>query len=307
MGEVEEMKQMLAQLLQSNIEQKRENAEQKRENAEQNRLHKEENAKLIAALNARPLAQPGPGAPANAPDAAVIRREKLNKLGISLRKSAKVKDFKDAAEVKIKDWVLRYDAEVTHLKLLNGIEDDLTRDEYIECIRDKLDYNVIKRLDTFFSTINVTWLNVSIVRIKEILIQEFGTKESDVSSVLLQFGPNRVRKGDMSVQEFYHKWKDQIPTCMDPATEQARIDYVDLMNRSLFYYCLDDAHIQEELCKLKGPQDNLKGYLDCATEVEARRKSFKEIGVSSASLDQASGISVSRWEGRDRKKPFKFG
>ena len=285
--EVEALQVMVSQLLKSS-------AEQQKNYAAQQQLAAQENTKLIQAL------QQARGQQVNVdPDA--LRREKVSKLGLSLRKSAKIKDFKDSADVKVKDWYQRFEAEVEHLKLLNGIDNALQRDEFIECLKDKLDHSVIKRLDTKFSTLDplVTWAGVSLVRVKEIILEEFGTKETNVSSVLLQFGPNRVRKGDLSVQEFYHKWKDQIPPCMCPEDEPGRKSYVDLINKSLFYYSLDDAQIQEELCKLKGAQDNLKGFVDCAQEVEARRRSFKDIGESSASLDVSSGITVSKWEARD--------
>ena len=43
------------------------------------------------------------------------------------------------------------------------------------------------------------------------MIAEFGKKESDVSAILIQFGPNRFKKlPDMSVATFYHKWSDHL-------------------------------------------------------------------------------------------------
>ena len=159
MGEVEALQEMVSQLLKSN-------AEQQKNYAEQQQLAAQENAKLIQALQqarGQPLV---PNVDAN-----VLRREKVSKLGLSLRKSAKIKDFKDTADVKVKDWYQRFEAEVEHLKLLNGIDNALHRDEFIECLRDKLDHSVIKRLDTKFSTLDpaVTWAGGSMVRVKEII------------------------------------------------------------------------------------------------------------------------------------------
>ena len=57
----------------------------------------EENAKLIRALAERPAAPVHAAAPPVAPvvDPAVARGEKMAKVNLALRKSAKVKDFKE--------------------------------------------------------------------------------------------------------------------------------------------------------------------------------------------------------------------
>ena len=60
------------------------------------------------------------------------------------------------------------------------------------------------------------------------MIAEFGRKESDVSAVLLQFGPNRFKKSqEMSVSTFYHKWQEQLPDCMTPLDDDARKQFVE--------------------------------------------------------------------------------
>ena len=85
-------------------------------------------AALIEAL-ARRRGAPGPGGPAHVPDAAEVaaaRADKISKLDISLRKSYKVKEFKDVNESSVKEWLTKFEQEVTTLKKLNGIADDLT-------------------------------------------------------------------------------------------------------------------------------------------------------------------------------------
>ena len=61
------------------------------------------------------------------------------------------------------------------LKKISGIADDLTCDEYIECIRDKLDFVVTKRLETAFPTRNpvLQWVDVTKVQLHQCLIDEF--------------------------------------------------------------------------------------------------------------------------------------
>ena len=92
----------------------------------------------------------GGGGRAPAADPAVIRAEKVSKLGLALRKSQKVKDFKETQECSMKEWLKRFDQELLTLKKMSGIADNLTREEIVECLRDKLDYSVIKRLNTVF-------------------------------------------------------------------------------------------------------------------------------------------------------------
>ena len=135
----------------------------------------EENLKLITALNARPAAPAGgaAGVPAVAAvDPAVVRGKKMAKLNFALRKSVKIKDFKEAQDVSIRDWIKRFDQEIQAVKKMSGINDNLTRDEMVDCIKDKLDYAVIKRLDTVFRAKDdpLTWERVTVTELKAVLI-----------------------------------------------------------------------------------------------------------------------------------------
>ena len=113
---------------------------------------------------------------------------------------------------------------------------------------------MVKRLETAFPTRNsvLNWDQVTKEQIQQCLIDEFGSKETDVSAVLLQFGPNRCKKApEMKVSEFYHLWSEQLPSCMQPESNDDRIKFVDLIKRALFYFCLEDKFLQEQLCNLK--------------------------------------------------------
>ncbi len=58
------------------------------------------------------------------------------KLALALRKSGKIKDFKESQDSSVEGWLKRFDQEVLQLKKMSGIAGDLTREEYIESIRD---------------------------------------------------------------------------------------------------------------------------------------------------------------------------
>ena len=304
--EIDELRAIVAQMAIDEAK-RSEAAEARAENmAVQAAKMQEDNAKLIAALANQPqvvqpqVAQQG-GQQANV---AAVRSEKLAKLSLALRKSGKVKDFRDAPEIKVRDWLKRFDQELLALKKMSGIDDDLQRQEVIDCLKDKLDYCVCQRLDTTFQAKDpvLTWDAVTVLELHTVLIEEYGRSETDVSSVLLQFGPNRLKKTpDTSVAKFYHMWQEQLPECMMPDSDAQNARFVDLVRRALFYFCLDDRYLQEQLCNLKGDNLTLKMFLDEACVAEQKRKSFQEIGVSSSHLDSSSGISVNKWEPKGDK------
>ena len=93
----------------------------------------------------------------NAEAVAAARADKVAKLGNALRKSYKVKEFRETHDFSIKEWMTRFDQEITALKKMNGIVGDLTCDEIVELFKDNLDYAVVKRLDTAFAAKNPQW------------------------------------------------------------------------------------------------------------------------------------------------------
>ena len=247
-----------------------------------------QNADLIKTLNER----------AEGPSAEAIRAEKLQKLSVNLRKSSKIKEYKDTQELSIKEWLKKYEEEIQVLKRMSGIDDNLTSEEKVLMLKDRLDYHVIKRVETAFRNKGYVWDTVTYANLVKLLKEVFGGKVAEVCEVLIQFGPNRLKKtSDMSVAKFTHQWLDQLPECMVPEdTVEANRKFVDLIKKALFYYSLNDPFIQKELCDLEGPQ-TFKTYFDHAVLAESKRKSFTEIGTSSANLYAASGISINKWDG----------
>ena len=146
MGDIAELKELVAQQSRDAI------AAQKRVDD------------LIAELaRARLAATAAPAHISVVPDAGAIaaaaaaRVDKVSKLGIALRKSYKVKEFKDTHDGSVKEWLTRFDQEITTLKKMSGVADDLSRDEIVELFKDKLEYAVVKRLDTAFTAKEPAW------------------------------------------------------------------------------------------------------------------------------------------------------
>ena len=92
-----------------------------------------QNADLIRQLTDR----------AEAPTAQAIRSEKLSKLNLALRKSLKIKDYKDTQDVNMKEWLKKYEEEILVLKRMSGIDDELSSDEKVLLLKDKLDHHVV--------------------------------------------------------------------------------------------------------------------------------------------------------------------
>ena len=196
---------------------------------------------------------------------------------------------------------------MSELKGLKGIQDELSEPEYKSILKDKLDVAVVNRLDTVFLTKKPavwTWENVTKKQLQECLLEEFGCKADPVSVLLQQFGPSRLKKDpNESVSKFYHKFKEQLPALFYPETEAERKEFVDVVVRSLFYFSLEDKYLQQEISNIKDDPSLEKFYSEAVT-AEAKRNSFRQIGVSSSQLDSSSGVSVSRWDTGSYNKKF---
>ena len=89
MGDMEQLRQLVANLMNSNAEAQVAADQRQRDLLQQ----------LIAAR----------------PDAAAIRAEKIAKLGAALRKSVKIEDFKEG-DCAVKEWLRRWEHEVESLE-----------------------------------------------------------------------------------------------------------------------------------------------------------------------------------------------
>ena len=234
-----------------------------------------------------------------------IRAKNVLVMRKDFRKSTRCKCFSEKQDMRPKDWLRRFDAEIDQVRAMSGVPAPLTRDEWLLCFIDKLEFEAKERLQTAMALHKpapLTWDHVTMVEIRELLLIEFDVKESKVSEVLQQFGQGRFRKPvDMGVAEWYHKFLAQLPPCFKPTTADENSEFVDLIRRSLFYLNLEDKGIQEELCKIKEDDQDLAKFLEESVKAEANRKAFEQIGTSGAQLCD-SQVSVSLWESRPKQK-----
>ena len=162
MADVEVLKHLVDQQIKENIA-AREEAKEERDEA--NRKHDESHQTikdLLAELALQRAAHVGPALPGDpaARAAAVVaaRAEKISKMQLNLRKSNKLKEFKESTETgAVKEWLSKFNTEINTLKKMAGITDDLSRDELVELFKDRIEYQVIKRLDTEFAAKEPPW------------------------------------------------------------------------------------------------------------------------------------------------------
>ena len=121
--------------------------------------------------------------------AEAIRAEKVQKLALNMRKSNRFKIFKVTTDSDVKLFIKNFDEELKSLKLMVGIDDNLTKEEYIPIFRASLDFSVIERVEQGLTKNNKTWDDLSIEDLIKLMKDEFGTKQTDVANVLKQFGP----------------------------------------------------------------------------------------------------------------------
>merc|ERR1712082_363011 len=88
--------------------------------------------------------------------AETIRAEKVQKLALNMRKSNRFKTF----------------------KLMVGIDNDLTKEEYIPIFRASLDFSVIERVEQVLKKDAKTWANVSINDLIKLMKDDFGAKHT---------------------------------------------------------------------------------------------------------------------------------
>ena len=118
------------------------------------------------------------------------------------------KDFtgSKSSDQKPSDWLKRFEEELSQQCDMANVGAPLSRDEWMPCFMDKIDFATCERLETAMANKQpaaYTFAAVAVQDIKDLLCAEFGVKDSKVSEVLIQFGPNRYKKpAEMGVETF---------------------------------------------------------------------------------------------------------
>ena len=118
-------------------------AEDLKQMVETVKLQQEQIASLIESIKAMPgVANPvAVNVHPAPPDVAVVRADKVQRLALCMRKSNRIKLFKFDSDIQI--FIKKFGEELNTLKQMVGIDNDLTKDEYVTIFRASLDISVI--------------------------------------------------------------------------------------------------------------------------------------------------------------------
>ena len=104
-----------------------------------------------------------------------------------MRKSNRIKVFKANNDSDIRKFIKKFGEELKSLKPMVGIDDALTKEEYVPIFRASLDFDVLERVEQVFDKDagNIkTWENIAIDDLHKLMVAEFGVKHTDVANVL---------------------------------------------------------------------------------------------------------------------------
>ena len=312
-------KQLCQKFSDSNDKLLEQNAELMRQNTEQKEHYAEQTKKLtdfIASQNVAPLvtngahgdgAEGNTSRPSQGNNTAHSRKIKVAQLHGFLRKSHKVKDFKDSGSENIKEWLIEFDEEIaSHATLscnlnLENESDALTNREYVSLLKDKLSSYARKEIQRAFESQSppLTWLTVTKQQFRETLLRQFGDKEPDISSLSKCFGPNSFKKPkDMKVRKFFALWREQLPVCVQASNPAEYETLADLLLRCIFYIALDDPYLQQQLCNMSKSNGKitLQDLHDEAILAEAKRSDFESTTGKVNSFDPSSTVSINKTE-----------
>ena len=268
-------------------------------------------------------ASSGNAAPANSQSIPRdTRKEHYLTLFQNLQKSTKLKDYKISSQENVREWLKRFDLCIENLSKACDIDPaTLTRDEYINLIKSRLDLSVLCEMELKFKSLTTatTWENVTKKDLHKYLIEQFGSKEPDLSTLMKYFGANRPKKSpDTKVKNFFCKWWEELPLCLKPTTDAEREACVSLLQRTLFYHALDDTYLQQKIADIPEAEQTLKAFNEAAQKAESQRHQYRDAAEKSNVLDAASNVSInkcdpsqnqsagrggrnkSRWRGRGR-------
>ena len=228
------------------------------------------------------------------------RKEHYLLLFQNLQKSAKLKDYKISSQENVSEWLKRFDLCIENLSKACDIDPaTLTRDEYINLIKSRLDLSVLCEMELKFKSLPTatTWEDVTKKDLHKYLIEQFGSKEPDLSTLMKYFGANRPKKSpDTKVKNFFCKWWEELPLCLKPTTEDEREACVSLLQRTLFYHALDDTYLQQKIADIPEFEQTLKAFNEAAQKAESQRHAYRDAAEKSNVLDAASNVSINKFD-----------
>ena len=97
-----------------------------------------------------------------APNDAEVRAENLQKINLNIRKSNRLKPFKVSNDSDIKLFLKKFDEELQNMKVMVGLNENLTKEEYVPIFRACLDFPIVERVGQVLTSKGKTWDNIPI-------------------------------------------------------------------------------------------------------------------------------------------------
>ena len=226
------------------------------------------------------------------------RKDNYLTLFQNLQKSAKLKDYKISSQENVNEWIKRFDLCIENLSKACDIDPaTLTKDEYINLIKSRLDLSVLCEMELKFKSLPTTWEVVTKKDLHKYLIEQFGSKEPDLSTLMNYFGANRPKKSpDTKVKNFFCKWWEELPLCLKPTTDAEREACVSLLQRTLFWHALDDTYLQQKIADMPEVEQTLKSFNEAAQKAESQRHAYRDAAEKSNVLDAASNVNINKFD-----------
>ena len=227
-----------------------------------------------------------------------IREQKFASLYLTWIKQNKVKEFKQADNIDVCQWLQQFDSNIKNFASavckLDLEAAPLTAQEFAKLLRYKLPHLVDTDIARALETVHKTWENATVDEIRTAMKSLYEKKEPQVCSLLKLFSTDRLKKGDQSCTNFIAKFKESLPPYLVCNTEDQYKNFYDLVMRSAYYMGLDDEGLQKDLSKIPEVDQSLQKFYEESCAAESRTKLYKDTQSRGHAMDNNTNVSVSK-------------
>ena len=124
-------------------------------------------------------------------DPAQVRKDQVLKITQNFNKVKKLK-YKVTHDVKL--FLKMFDEEIINARASVGLKEDLEKKEWVPIFRASLDFPVVERVKVLLTGKGKTWDDIEIKDLRQLMLDEFGSRQTDVAQVLNLFGQHRLVK-----------------------------------------------------------------------------------------------------------------
>ena len=170
---------------------------------------------------------------------------------------------------------------------------DLTDAEKVLLLRLKLPHEVVAELVGCCEQEGTTIDTISYTNFRNMVLKQCGVVTPLVNVVMQYFGPDRLVQGkDTPMVTHNVKFMNNLHVSMQPSTNQERIDFVDLIQRTAYYASIRDPEVQKALSEIPENEATFKKFKETAvlkaTQIEMHHKT--QAALTSVSADKEVAV-----------------